>query len=156
MKKTIIISIVFLVSSLFTNAQDKISVPDSVPDGPYFETQGGMSVSGYYKNNLKIGNWTTFFKSGQIHIVEHYKLGKKDGLYLKLSNRGYILEQAEFLDDKLVGEKIDFSIGGKLKLIENYKEGLLNGQKTIYYDRGKKQEESNYKMGAKEGQGNRI
>ncbi|HJN06135.1 MAG TPA: hypothetical protein QF480_05930, partial [Bacteroidales bacterium] len=88
--------IIYMLVVFVTSAQEANVPSDSIPDGAYFDNQGSMSVSGYYKNNLKTGNWITYFKTGQINIVEHYELGKKNGLYLKISKRGYIVEQAEY------------------------------------------------------------
>ena len=90
---------------IIITAQESSYENDSVPDGPFFEQQGKLSVSGHYLNNQKTGNWITYFDSGQINIVENYKNGQKNGLYLKISKRGYIEEQSEYLNDSLSGKK---------------------------------------------------
>jgi len=152
MKTKIYSLLIFILCPLFFFAQNTNTIAGLIPDGPYYETKGSLSVSGYYKDNLKTGNWTTSFSNGQINIVESYESGKKNGIYLKINKRGYIIEQSVFVNDKLSGKKMIFSIGGNPKLVESYKDGLLDGKKTVYYDRGKKiQEESYYLAGKKNG-----
>ena len=129
MKRKIYISLAFLLGTLFTNAQDVNTSIDSIHNGPYFETENGISVSGYYKDNLKTGNWIKFLKNGQVNTVEYFERGVKNGISLIIDKRGYISEQAEYLNDKLYGKKMVYSAGGKPKLIENYKNGILDGDR---------------------------
>ena len=151
MKKTEFILLVFLLSVVSARTQDISGiVPDTIPQGSFTMAYGNMTISGHFKDSLMTGNWVTYFPTGQVHIVEHFRQGKRDGIYFKISRRGSIEEQAEYSMGELNSQKVDFNPGGKARLIEYYDHGKLEGLRTVFYKKGTVQEESYYHDGEKD------
>jgi antitoxin component YwqK of YwqJK toxin-antitoxin module len=151
MKTSVFILLCSMLIAMNTKAQDLTSIiPDTVADGPFTMSYGKMTISGHFKDSLPTGNWVTYFPTGQVHVVEYFRQGKRDGIYFKISRRGSIEEQAEYRLGKLHGQKVDFNPGGKVRLIENYSNGKLDGQRTVFYKKGTVQEESFYRNGEKD------
>ena len=111
-------------------------LPDTIEHGFYETVYGGMLISGYFKDYQRDGNWITRFPNGQLHILEQYNTGNKEGLYLKINRRGDLLEQFSFKAGQLHGQKLEFASTGKIKSEEHYKNGQFDGLKKVFYDKG--------------------
>ena len=105
MQKLLFIIISFLFIS---GAYAQTAFPDTIESGFYSATVGKMTVEGNFENYLQTGNWITFLESGQVYKLEQYKEGKKNGLHVIISSRGYIQEQAEYTDGELDGRRLNF------------------------------------------------
>ena len=74
-----------MLFSFFAKSQDLSTIiPDTVAEGPFTMAYGNMTISGHFMDSLRTGNWLTYCPTGQIHIVEHFVEGKRDGIYFKI------------------------------------------------------------------------
>jgi antitoxin component YwqK of YwqJK toxin-antitoxin module len=107
--------------------------------------------SGLVKNGMQEGAWKTHHPNGQLHVLQYFDNGKLNGLHIELNKNGFIELQADFMNNKLNGKLLRFRTGGRLSLEENYVNDQLHGTKTVYYERGTVQEESEFAHGFRNG-----
>lgn len=123
----------------------------------YWEEKMDLSTSnGWYKNNLKEGQWLTYGKEGIITKVENYLRGRKNGAVIEIDPRGYLSGEAHFINDVPEGTARRYFYGTNLASVIPYKHGKVDGKKVIYYENsaGKMMEESSYKNDIKDGPSN--
>ena len=123
----------------------------------YWEEKTDLSTSkGWYKNNLKEGQWLTYGKEGIIAKVENYRKGMKNGAVIEIDPRGYLSGEAYFINDIPEGTAKRYFYGTNLASVIPYLHGKVNGKKIIYYENsaGKMLEESTFKNDVKDGPSN--
>jgi len=77
----------------------------------------------------------------------------KQGLYIKKDTEGKKIEEAEYVNDTLHGERRLFYFEtGELQTTETYVKGIFNGAYKIYHKNGKVKFEGNYTNGVLMGQ----
>lgn len=121
--------------------------------GFWIEKSGRIEFRGNYISDQKDGLWRSYHHTGLLNAVDTYKKGKRHGLSLTIDRRGFLKKEAMYVDGKLNGTYREFSYGGRPIKIMEYRNGLLNGLKKLYYN-GKPDkvlEESYYKNGKKDG-----
>lgn len=151
MKKSVLTFLFALCLVTAAKTQDLTAIlPDTIANGPFSMAYGNITISGNFTDSLPSGNWITYFPTEQVHTIEHFKQGKRDGVFLRISRRGSIEAQAGYRMGQLDGRKIEFNPGGKARLIENYTNGKLDGLRTVFYKKGTVQEESFYRNGEKD------
>jgi len=74
------INIHFMSTILF--AQNTNTIAGLIPDGPYYETKGSLSVSGYYKDNLKLATGQHPLVMDKLTLLRAINRAK-NGIYLK-------------------------------------------------------------------------
>ena len=93
---------------------------------------------GNYKDGLKQGKWISYFEDGKIWYEGNYKNGKEHGEFIYFGNGNYnILHKLElnnYKDGILDGETIYYHINGEKNSVINYKDGNKDG-KNIFYDK---------------------
>ncbi len=87
--------------------------------------------------------------------LERYERNKKDfakaGKYQKFAADGKLIEEANYRQDKLEGERRYFYPNGKVESIENYKNGLLHGKYRKFLEDGAPRIEQDYVDGVMQG-----
>ena len=95
-------------------------------------------IEGNYKDGKKYGKWISYFEDGQIWYEGNYKNGKEHGEFIYFGNGNYnILHKLElnnYKDGVLDGETIYYHINGEKNSVINYKDGKEDG-KNIFYDK---------------------
>lgn len=151
---TILISFILIFIFSSTNAQ-QINNKDSFGKrvGYWEEKQGNDVSKGNYSNGLKDGQWVTYNYKLQIKSIENYTLGLKQGVAIEVNDRGQIDSEFYYKNDSLDGTCKTFSYGINPLTTIDYKMGVINGMKRIYYENsgGKLMEESSYVNGEKDG-----
>ena len=70
-----------------------------------FYDSGKKSEDGRYRNGLKNGKWTYWFKNGQKWKEGTYKDGKEDGLWIWWNVNGQKWREETYKDGELISEK---------------------------------------------------
>jgi len=107
-------------------------------------------AEGDYYQNKKHGAWTEYHDNQLVKSLETYFNGIKQGVSIRLSNNGEIIEKAFYKNGLLEGEFITYE-RRKVKSISNYSNGVLHGSKKSYYSNGNLLEESGYVNGKIDG-----
>jgi antitoxin component YwqK of YwqJK toxin-antitoxin module len=98
----------------------------------------GKVVGQYnFNNELNYGLKVEYYKNGQLHSSLKYADYK-----LEFINNGLQFVQGKFGD--IIGDYITFYENGQIYEKGQYKNGLKNGQWTIYYDNGNIKQKINY------------
>lgn len=113
------------------------------------KTPDGYITKGRKENGLKEGLWVGYSNNIPLKF-EEYKNGAKHGYSLENDEHGHPKSEGWFFAGKPVGKHSQFNHGNILKE-ENYKDGLLNGISTLYYQTGKIQKEAWYEKGVLNG-----
>ena len=128
---------------------------------------------------LRHGKWKLFYDSDstQLKLEGTFSHGKESGLFkfydkgLKhpvaainfnpgtdtvdvkyLAQNGKVISEGKMVDKKRTGTWKYYHKGfDKVMILEEYKDGLLDGEKTIFYDTGSVAEKANYKNGKLQG-----
>ena len=166
MRKGLLLFAAAMLLSLASMAQNAETVDVSKErDGLYNRTFNKTRVEGTVKNGVKEGNWCEFdVDKNSLRRVIQYHNGKKDGIYLELTENGYVVKKSEFTedgvmvkkntykDDKLDGEQTALYDNGKLQEVAHYKDGTRDGETTWYGREGNKRMTINYKRGEFDGE----
>ncbi|NUO01909.1 MAG: hypothetical protein HUU01_14995 [Saprospiraceae bacterium] len=115
--------------------------------------EGVLREMGNSLNGKRIGTWTLYGKDPvRPRKIVNYVDGKKNGLYIEMSESGYYLELiAYFKDDKLHGNWAKYRFGRPLQTAE-YQDGQLHGvQREFQIRDGKVIKEAHYKNGQLDG-----
>lgn len=94
---------------------------------------------------------------GEKVIISKYETGEKQeeyqytgdslkhGYYKRYSQGGILLEEANYVEGKLNGERIIYNAEGKKEISEIYENDILNGPLKEFYENGKMKMLGNYK-----------
>lgn len=88
------------------------------------------------------------------NIKEKYYLDKdslKFGTYTSYDEKGNIFEESHFKNGVLNGERIIFFPSGEKEIVENYENGIFNGPYSTFYNNGQLNLVANYIEGDMEG-----
>ncbi|TNE69196.1 MAG: toxin-antitoxin system YwqK family antitoxin [Bacteroidetes bacterium] len=89
---------------------------------------------------------------GQLEVYERRKQDfAKEGLYQLYHEKGYLLQEAQYVNDTLHGTRKFFFPNGQVERVEQYTHGVIDGQYVQYYEDGVKQLEQAFKNGALDG-----
>jgi len=87
--------------------------------------------------------------------LERYQRRKKDyakeGLYQRFSPDGKLLEEAQYANDTLDGERKYFFPTGKVESIEHYRHGQYHGKYQKFYENGQLYVEQEFVDGSMQG-----
>ncbi len=121
----------------------------------YYDSLTGTKKSeGIYVADEKHGKWQYYDTSGRVSRIIEYINGKYHGKYVSYyTNTGYPLAEGVFKDDNKHGKWTYYynKSGKKNLLIENYKNGLLEGDVIKYDSIGNVLLQSHYKDNLKTG-----
>ena len=121
MKHTLLIitALLFITSTVIP--QSKVNINNLVEyggkmfkqddDKPYTgkvfdldKSTGTKVMEGRYKDGLKDGKWTDWFKNGQKEEERTFKDGEKDGLWIEWYSNGQKIWEKTYKDGKLIKE----------------------------------------------------
>lgn len=91
-------------------------------------------------------------ENGQLERFERRKKDfAKEGVYRKFSPEGVLMEEAQYKNDTLDGERKFFYPSGKLESVEHYRNGAYHGKYQKFYENGTMEVEQEFANGALEG-----
>lgn len=103
-----------------------------------FHVNEKKASEGVFMDQLKHGEWKYWDEDGTLITVENYKNGKKHGVWQVYSaETGILLEESNFIDNKLHGTAKTFYIDGVPCTVENFISGQRNGLAESYFIDGK-------------------
>lgn len=117
------------------------------------DPQDNIEEEGDLLNGEREGTWTIYHKGIKSHLPEStttYRNGVKHGLYLKMDNRGSLIEKGYYNNGNLDGRLIVFE-RGRIKEETDYKNGQIDGERKRYYSNLKLQETGTFKNGKRDG-----
>lgn len=115
---------------------------------------GALDISEEYKDDLKHGICTDYYWDKDIHTIETFEYGRKNGLSFLYDYDGNLIRTCSYKNDTLHGESYDSIISPKTyKVIRrSYDHGILDGkysEKNTEYNETKF---GNYQNGKKQGE----
>ncbi|MBX9838943.1 MAG: hypothetical protein K2X69_11600 [Silvanigrellaceae bacterium] len=84
-----------------------------------------------------------YYKNGTISQISHYSHGMLNGKTTNWDEKGALLYEMNFLENKLHGKFVAYA-NGKIHICMHYINGLLNGKYEIYSPFGKKIQVAQY------------
>ena len=87
----------------------------------YF-TYGKIQKEEYFRNLIKNGKSTYYYKNRQISSEGNFKDGNKDGTWKFYYDNGQLKEEGNYKDDKIVGKWTSYFIDGQILYEINYKD----------------------------------
>lgn len=94
---------------------------------------GTPKVKGKLKTGKTDSIWTFYYPNGQIERLVSWKEGFQHGLSKRYFETGQIEAEAEYFEGETTYEKHYYESGNLFKVL-NYKNGLLSGECSEYYD----------------------
>jgi len=101
---------------------------DKFPDGV-------IKLEGDVEDGLAVGEWISWFKTGDTFEKTNYLKGKRDGLLTGWCDCGFKAYEIYYKNDSMNGPSTKF-VNGKKISEENYKAGKLNGRVVHWYENG--------------------
>ncbi len=125
-------------------------------EGPskFYDELGRLKREEFYKDNLLDSLARDFYPDGKVKTEVFYKAGKKHGIAKTYNELGWLESEATFENDNLIGliKGYEYYPGGELKATYTTTiDGVLTGQKRIYYPDGMLAAEENYVVGKLDG-----
>lgn len=116
-----------------------------VLDGKYLHVRRDKTMieKGLFDKGLKSGEWITWHGNGHIRTINHWKDGKRDGIYNEFYANGQLHRSGAYKEDRLHGKVEVFDQAGNKILVEQYKQGELKKEKTK--GKAKKEKKENKK-----------
>jgi antitoxin component YwqK of YwqJK toxin-antitoxin module len=117
-----------------------------------YYSNGMKSSEGVFINKIKDGKWLYYNSSGKLISEQHYKLGKKHGVFKLFSSKdGILLQEETWENNQLHGEHKEYYTTGDPRLKWNYKYGKIDGPFESYYLNGAMWTKGQYVNGLREG-----
>ena len=119
-------------------------------EGKFIEYSSGKpSKEGTYKNGKLDGEWKEYDDDGKVVVIEHYKLGKKEGKHWRTSlwdrRSGIKMTSTEYYKDDAPAGKWEKKLDtGRLIETRDYK-GDGTSVRNSYHENGKLYETKHYK-----------
>ena len=114
---------------------------------------GSMISEGSMKDGKKEGAWVFYYTgrdTGKVKSMKNYHKDQLNGLSLEFSNSGTITKRVDYDNGNIHGLYAEYKYNRAQKYIE-YTHGEMNGAYNTYYSNGKKQQETKYTNGMKNG-----
>ncbi len=114
---------------------------------------GFITSEGPIYNDKKEGTWVVYYDSrdtNKIKKITNYHQDQISGLSLEFSNSGAITKRVDYDNGQIDGIYAEYKYNRPQKLIE-YTDGVMDGAYNTYYSNGKRQQETAYKNGKKNG-----
>jgi len=88
---------------------------------------------GQFKDDLPYGQFTYYYESGKTKIILDYKDARTS--YAKMYHEtGYLMARGKYIDQKKDSTWVTYDDRGVISYQEDYKSGLLNGQRVVFYE----------------------
>lgn len=101
----------------------------------------------------KLDGLNVVYYKDQIKEIGHWENDKQNGIFKMYTEDGILVDDCNFKDGVRDGiTKQFYSDTGKIKILANYKAGILNGEFKQYYPNEQLQAEATYLDGAFEGE----
>lgn len=107
-------------------------------------------VNNFIEKN-KNGNFTFYYKNGNIKSEGEYILGRKEGEYKWYYENGNIEAVENHFKGLLNGKYTQYFINGNINYIVNYKNDKLDGEAIYYHENGEKSQFGIFKNNTKIG-----
>ncbi len=112
------------------NSPEKLSVSSDGIQKEYFKS-GKLRGVGKYKDGKKIGEWTEYYETGEIHRVYNVnKNGYEDGKIINYFENGNKCIEFTKRNGNIVGEFKVYDYDGKLVRIEHWKHSKMSSSDT--------------------------
>lgn len=107
----------------------------------------------YSFKNGKLDGLNVVYYKDQIKEIGHWADDKQNGVFKMYTEEGILVDDCNFKDGVRDGVTEQFYYDtGKLKVLANYKSGVLNGEFKQYYPNGQLQGETTYLNGELDGE----
>lgn len=126
-------------------AKGKFANSDRVGDWTFYYRNGNIKEKCFYKDGVLAGPYTTYFQNGIVKDSSTYKSGNKDGLYQLFYANGHLKREGWIDDDNQVGQWYNYQIDGVISRTYYLQNGALKGDDEYYDEYGKLNEVVHYK-----------
>ncbi|WP_111682816.1 toxin-antitoxin system YwqK family antitoxin [Winogradskyella tangerina] len=123
----------------------------------YFDNSQQVEIIYNVKDGKLEGNYKRFYKNGNLRIEGAYKNDLKHGLWKDYDEVGNLVNTYNLNKGELNGKSIEYKPEGKIRKIEFFKNGVLDGETTDFFydeetDRIKAKVFTNYSDGKLDGE----
>jgi len=112
----------------------------------YYQS-GNIRSIGHFKNGILEGIVTGYYEDGAIQVRATYVNGVKQGRVIHYYPNGTKQVESFYTDDKFDGIRTTWYENGKPMEVTPYSKGLLHGTGRTYYESGGVFEEAKFKYG---------
>lgn len=98
-----------------------------------YDKDKSITIVGNYEHGIKTGVWRFYYADGQPSKEYTYVGGRLDGRQMSWYENGQVHEILVCSDDQVISRKVWYP-GGRLRLVENYRNGVNDGTWMTYPD----------------------
>lgn len=117
----------------------------------YFKT-GDVKGSGNYKQGQYDGEVKIYYGNGQLKYTAHYIEGVKEGSYNSFYEDGNKFISTNFVNDKKEGDYKEWFRNGQLRFECGFHQGEKDGIWKVYYENGQVAQAGTFENGKEEGE----
>ncbi len=132
-----ILLIAFMVPAFLMSQDINKKDAQGRKQGKWVETWPKSTIKKYegtFKDDKPVGTFTFWYEGGKPRAIMKYRAdGKTTDVQFYHEHGGEIMGQGKYVDKKKDSTWVFYDQRGRLSYIENYKNGKLHGEKTIFY-----------------------
>lgn len=118
-----------------------------------FYVNGNLYIIGHHKKGLRYGTWIDFFENKDTSYIKNYQNGSLEGKYKSFIKGNFLISEGFMKNNKENGIWISYYPNSKIILAKvNYIDGTKEGLSMHYYRNEELQSIENYKKGLLEGE----
>lgn len=130
--------------------RNTFTIPGRYCSHEAFDKEGRLLTKGFFDQKNRDSVWLFYNEDGRLIKRATYRMGIKQGLHIVFTAQGDTAEVTNWLDNSRHGRWWK-RIGKKGFITGNYMKGKMEGQLKEYDDNGKIARDGNYKNGLKDG-----
>ncbi len=111
----------------------------------YYEN-GQLNSKGKFKEGEKFGEWIQYWEDGKTRYKGSFENGIKIGEWIEYDKEGNVIIKGNYTNGQIVSYRSDEQ---KIREVQNYVNGKLNGENIFYDTKGRIRETFIYKDGIK-------
>ena len=115
------------------NQKDAAGKKQGVWKKPY-EGSTVFKYVGQFKNDKPYGKFVYYYETGAVQAVVLHRTDGKTSDAKMYHESGYLMARGKYVTEKKDSIWLFYDDRGIISAQENYKDGLLNGQRVVYYE----------------------
>ncbi len=136
----------YIVGKKVIEPKYNIDVETVCGEGIHFFLDKEVAIL-YFIDDIKDGEYKSWYDNGQPMIQKTYVEGKLHGYYKEWYLNGQLMYQIEYKDGKENGEYKSWYNNGQIMVQTTYKDGKCDGEYKKWYEKGKLHTQTTYKDG---------
>lgn len=131
------ITLVLFLTSFVGFAQVNQKDSQGRKQGPWkkpYESSNVFQYVGQFKDDKPYGKFVYYYESGKTKVILEYKTDGKTSYAQMYHESGYLMARGKYINQLKDSTWVQYDDRGIISYQEDYKNGMLDGQRVIFYE----------------------